>query len=586
MNRQPRLLLTILLAAAAAGTFWFYSRSVSPRPDAEPPPSVQARPARGGALVASTRSDPRSFNRLVQSQIGTEIFAQLTQGRLVRINRATWELEPWLAERWTASPDGRSYTLTLRDGLTWSDGTPFTSADVVFTFEALYDPRSPSMLVSAMTVGGKPVTVTAPDARTVVVAYAEPFGPGIRILDLVPIMPKHKLEAALKAGTFGTSWAPDTPPADMASIGPFVLARYQPAQRMVFERNPRYWRKDDQGVQLPYADRLTIEIVPDQDAELVRLQSGQTDFTQQPLRAGDIETLRPLQQQGKVQIRELGVSLEADSFIFNLRPAKWAKDPRAAWIARKEFRQAISHAVDREAFANTVFLGAAVPIYGPITPGNRDWFWPSLPRYEFSRDKAKSLLSGIGLTQRDQDEWLEDGQGQDARLSVLTFRGNSVLERSVAVIREDLRQVGIALDVVPLETNSVQQRVVGGDFEAAFVQFTASDPDPALSKDFWFSRGSAHFWNPQQPSPATDWERQMDDLMAKQSATMNPEERRRLFNEVQRLFSENLPIVYFAAPRVYIGASARLINLQPALTRPPVLWSADTLAVTPAPPAR
>ena len=119
--------------------------------------------------------------------------------------------------------------------------------------------------------------------------------------------------------------------------------------------------------------------MPDQDAELVRLQSGQIDFTQQPLRATDIETLRPLQEQGKVQIRELGVSLEADSFIFNLRPAKWAKDPRAAWVTRKEFRQAISHAVDREAFANTVFLGAAVPIHGPVTPGNRRWFWPSHP---------------------------------------------------------------------------------------------------------------------------------------------------------------------------------------------------------------
>ena len=580
MNRQPRLLLTILLAAAVAIPYWMYSRSSSAPAVATAP--AAPRPARGGALVASTRSDPRSFNRIVQSQIGTELFAQLTQGRLVRINRGTWELEPWLAERWTASPDGTSYTLTLREGLTWSDGTPFTSADVLFTFEALYDPRSSSTLVSAMTVGGKPVAVTAPDARTVVVTYAAPFGPGIRILDLLPIMPKHKLEAALKAGTFAKSWAPDTPPTDMASIGPFVLAQYQPAQRFVFERNPRYWRKDDEGVQLPYADRLTIEIVPDQDAELVRLQSGQIDFTQQPLRATDIETLRPLEQQGKVQIRELGVSLEADSFIFNLRPTKWAKDARAAWVTRKEFRQAISHAVDREAFANTVFLGAAVPIFGPITPGNKHWFWPSVPRYEFSREKAKALLATIGLTQRDQDEWLEDAQGQDARLSVLTFRGNSVLERSAAVIREDLRQVGIALDVVPLETNSIQQRVLGGDFEAALVQFTASDPDPAMSKDFWISSGSAHFWNPQQPSPATDWERQIDELMAQQSSTTNEDERRRLFNEVPRLFSENLPIVYFAAPRVYIGASARLINLQPALTRPPVMWSVDTLAVTPA----
>jgi peptide/nickel transport system substrate-binding protein len=572
--------VTILIAAAVAIPYWLYSRRADDRTPA--PHGAAARPARGGALVASTRSDPRSFNRLVQSQIGTEIFSQLTQGRLVRINRATQELEPWLAEKWTSSSDGRSHTLTLRQGVTWSDGTPFTSADVLFTFEALYDPRTASPLISAMTVGGQPVAVTAPDAGTVVMTSVTPFGPGVRILDLVPIMPRHKLQAALAAGTFAKSWAPDTSPTEMASIGPYVLAQYRPAERMVFERNPNYWRRDETGTQLPYTDRLTIEIVPDQDAELVRLQAGQIDFTQQPLRAGDIETLRPLQAQGKVEILELGVSLEADSFVFNLRPAKWASDPRASWMARKEFRQAIAHAVDREAFANTVFLGAAVPIYGPITPGNKRWFWPSLPRYEFSPDKAKALLSSIGLTQRDQDEWLEDASGADARFTVLTFRGSSVLERSAAVVRDDLRRVGIAVDIVPLETNSVQQRVLGGDFDVAFIQFTASDPDPALSKDFWLSSGSARFWNPRQSKPATEWERQMDELMAKQAGSINEDERRAHFNEVQRLFSENLPIIYFAAPRVYIGTSARLVNVIPALTRPPIMWSVDSVAVTPA----
>ena len=126
-----------------------------------------------------------------------------------------------------------------------------------------------------------------------------------------------------------------------------------------------------------------------------------------------------------------------------------------------------------------MFLGAAVPISGPVTPGNTHWFWPDVPRYEFSRDKALALLSGIGLANRDQDPWLEDAKGTEARFTLLTFRGNSVLERGAAVVGDALRQVGIAVDVVPLETNAVRQRVVGGDFEAALIQFTATDPDPA-----------------------------------------------------------------------------------------------------------
>lgn len=576
MNRQSRVLLIILIVSAVMVPSWWLRRG----DDAPATPEVAEEiPARGGSLVASSRSDPRSFNRIFQSQFATVLFALLTQGKLVRINRATEVVEPWLAERWESTPDGRTYTLTLRDGVTWSDGAPFTSADVLFSFEALYDPRTGSSLAEAMSVGGKPLGVTAPDARTVVVSFPGPFGPGIRLLDLVTIMPKHKLSHTLAEGTFAKAWAPDTPPADMVALGPFILTEYRPAQRLIFERNPRYWRRDERGVQLPYADRLTLELVPDQDAELVRLQSGQTDFMQQSLLAGDVETLRALEAQGRVKIVEVGVSLDADSFLFNLRPEKWAKDPRAAWLARKEFRQAISHAVDREAFANTVFLGAAVPVHGPITPGNRRWFWPSIPRYDFSRDKARALLAGVGLTNRDQDEWLEDEKGNDCRMTVLTFRGNRSLERGATVLRDDLRQVGIAVDVVALETNTVFQRVMGGDFDAAFIGFGASDPDPAMSKDLWHSSGGSHFWNPSQKTPATDWERQIDELMAKQSATIDEQERKRLFNEVQRIFSENLPIINFAAERVYVGTSARLINARPAPTRPPLMWSVDTLAL-------
>jgi peptide/nickel transport system substrate-binding protein len=332
-------------------------------------------------------------------------------------------------------------------------------------------------------------------------------------------------------------------------------------------------------VRLPYADRLTLEIVPDQDAEIVRLQAGQIDFMQQGLRAADIATLRPLESQGRVQVVDAGIGLDADSLVFNLRPDRWARDARSGWLPRREFRQAISHAVDREAFANTVFLGAAVPVHGPVTPGNTRWFWPSVPRYEFSTEKARGLLASIGLAQRDEDEWVEDAKGTDARLTLLTFRGNTVLERGAAVIGGDLRRVGIAVDVVPLEPNTVQQRLFAGDFDAMFVGFTASDPDPALSMDFWLSAGGSHFWHPGQNTPATDWERQIDELMTRQATRLDEAERRRLFNEVQRIFAENLPVLHFAAPRVFVGASARLVNLRVAPTRPPVMWSVDTLAL-------
>lgn len=549
-------------------------------PTAVTPASIATvTPTRGGSVVATARSDPRSFNRIMQPEIATEVFSILTLGRLVRVNRVTQEVEPWLAERWELAPDNVTYTITLRSGVAWSDGTPFSAADVLFSFAAAYDARTKSPAASTLTVGGERLAVSSPNPQTVVITYPAVFGPGIRLLDNLAIMPRHKLQPALDAGTFASAWSANTPPSELVSIGPFMLREYQPAQRLVFERNPRFWRQDQAGVQLPYLDRLTLELVADQEAEIVRLQSGEVDFLQDSIRPSDLETLRPMELQGKLEIQELGVTPNADAFVFNLRPSRWAKDGRGAWLTRKEFRQALSHAVDRESFADTVFLGAAVPIHGPVTPGNSRWFWPSIPRYEFSRDKARALLGGLGLQNRDADEWLEDERGNDVRFSMLVFRGNAVLERSATVLREDFRQVGVAIDIVPLETNAVRASVMSGDFDSALINFIVTDLDPGISKDFWVSGGGSHFWNPGQSTPATDWERQIDDLMAKQTAALDEAERKRLFIEVQRIFAEHLPVLYFAAPRVYVATSARLINLQPALIRPQVTWSADTIAV-------
>ena len=538
---------------------------------------------RGGTLVSSLRSEPRTFNRILDQAFPVDLFNILTSSKLIRVNRATRALEPGLVEKWATSPDNLSFTLTLRDGVTWSDGTPFTSADVLFTFQAIYDPKVSSVIASGLRVNGQPLKVTAPDARTVVVTLPSTFGPGIAILDNVAVLPKHKLQAALDSGRFAQALGPATPPADLVSLGPFMLKTYEAGQRMVFDRNPRYWKKDAAGIQLPYADQVVLEVVPDQNAELVRLQSGQIDMLQQQIRPEDVATLRPLVDQGRVRVIELGVGVDPDLFFFNLNSSFWEKDPRRAWITRKEFRKAISHAVDREAWANTVFLGAGVPIWGPITPGNKEWFSPNVPRYGFSVERAREVLAGIGLTNRDGDEWLEDANNTEARFTLLTYRGNSSLERGSALLREVLRPVGIAVDVVTLEQGSLQQRMLKGEFEAIMFFFSFTNLDPSMNLDLWLSSGSAHIWNLGQSKPATDWEKEIDDLMREITAEVDPVERRRLFEQVQKIFAEHLPVIYFVAPRLHMGVSGRVGGLEPAILRPQLLWNVDRITVQPAP---
>jgi peptide/nickel transport system substrate-binding protein len=569
---RSRILLIVLVIGVLVGAV------VSMRgPSA---PAGADAPRRGGQLVASVRSEPRSFNRFVVRDQTAELLAGLTQGRLVRVNRTTFDLEPWLAERWEASADGRTFTLHLRPGVTWSDGAPLTSADVLFSLEAMFAPDSGSVLGSSMTISGKPITATAPDPATVIVTYPEPFGPGVRLLDNLWILPKHKLEPALRAGTFASAWDSKTALSEIVGTGPFVLREYQPGQRVVLERNPRYWRKAADGGTLPYLDRIVLQIVPDQNAEILRLTSGDLDLTQNELRPEDYLPVKRAADQGQLRLIDLGVGPDPDAFWFCLKPEAKRRDPRFAFVQQPQFRQAISHAVDREQFAEAVFLGAAVPVWGPVTPGNPQWFSPNVPRYPYDPARAAELLRGLGLEDRNGNGTVEDTNGTEARFTVIMVRGNTAMERGAATLRDYLAKVGIALDLAPLEFGAMIERLLTSNYDAIYYRPLASDLDPAINKDMWLSSGSAHFWNLEQKTPATEWERQIDALITEQATTIDPERRRELFNQVQRIFAENLPVVYFVAPRFYYAHSARVTGTSPSVIRPPVLWSADTLSVT------
>jgi peptide/nickel transport system substrate-binding protein len=541
--------------------------------------TATSAPRRGGQLVASARGVPRSFNRLVAGDQPSDTFSMLTQGSLVRMNRATFELEPWLAEKWESTSDGRTHTLHLRKGVTWSDGTPFTSADVLFTFEAMYDKKVESVVASSVMPGGKPVEVTAPDASTVVLTYAQQSGSGVALLDMVPILPKHKLEGALKAGTFSKVWDTAATPSDIVGTGPFVLREFKPGERIVLDRNPHYWRTGADGQKLPYLDRFILQFIPEQNAELLALQAGTTDLTQSELRPDDYVPVRRAEQEGKLTLIEGGVAPDADALWFCLNPEIKKGDRRLAFVQRREFRQALSHAVDREEFARTVFLGEAVPVWGPITPGNRPWFSPNIPRYPHDLGRARELLKSIGLEDRDGNGVVETANNVEARFTVMTQRGRADYERGVAVLRDEAAKIGIAFDAVPLEYPTMIERILKCQYDAVYMRPYFSHLDPASNMDFWLSSGSTHLWNINQKTPATEWEARLDTIMLEQAATIDPERRRELFNDAQRILAENVPALYFAAPRLYFAHSRRTVGVVPSILRPPLLWNADSLSV-------
>lgn len=569
---RSRLLLIVAVIVIVTGAAALWRRGLVPQ--------GAAGPRRGGEVIAAIRAEPRSFNRLLDARQGTDMVAMLTQGRLVRLNRSSFELEPWLAETWESSSDGLTHTFHLRRGVTWSDGTPFTSADVLFTLDAIFDPAVKSVLASGLLIDGRPIRATAPDAHTVVITFPAPFGPGVHRLDGLWILPRHKLAAALEAGTFADAWSTKAPPGDIVGTGPFTIARYEPGQRLVFERNPRYWRRDSDGSALPYLERLVLEVVPDDNAQILRLESGAVDLIANELRPDDYTIAKRAADQGRLKLIELGVGPDADAFWFCLKPEAKKRDPRFAFVQQPAFRQAISHAVNREEYANTVYLGAAVPVWGPVTPGNKPWFSPDVPRYPYDPARSRELLKGLGLEDRNGNGTVEDAKGTEARFTVITQRGVTNYERGGAFVRDELAKVGIALEVAPLEFNTMIGRMLEADYDAMYYRPVLSHLDPALTTDFWLSSGTSRIWNFAQAAPATEWERRADALMAQQSAELDPARRRELFNEVQRLFAENLPVLYFAAPRLYYAHAARVTGVSPSVLRPPALWDVDRLAVT------
>lgn len=575
--RFLRLFFAIVGFAAVLG-----SACAGPKSTPEPGQNASSTPQSGGRLVATYRTEPSSFNRYVAPGAADDLVARMIHATLVRMDRATGKLEPRLARDWTSSPDGLTWVFKLQEGVTFSDGVPLTSADVVFSFRALYDLKVASEIASSLLINDKPMQARALDAHTVSIVFPSPYAPGIELLDALPILPEHKLKAALDAGTFRDAWSVTAPLTDIVGLGPFVIEEYLPGRRLVFARNPKFWRHDSAGRPMPYLDRLELQFVADQNTESLRLQAGEADVTTGGVRFEDLTSLQDLARRGKVTLQDAGVSISPDALWFNLEPGAAADRP---WLQREELRHAIAHAVNRQAIANTVFLGQAEEIAGPITTGHGEWFLPDLRPAAYDPAKATALLASIGLTDRNGDGLLDDARGRTASFALLTQKGHSVRERTAAIIKEDLRKVGLTVDLAPLEANSMRGLWRDKKYDAILYAVEFDAFDPARNMEFWLSSGSFHFWRPGQKAPATPWEAHIDDVMTRESMLLDPARRHELVADAQRVLAEHAPVLYFVAPHVTVATSARVGGVSASVLTPSVLWNAEGLFVSASPGA-
>jgi peptide/nickel transport system substrate-binding protein len=535
----------------------------------------------GGRLVIALRAEPKTLNPLVAADGPSREVIAVMQADLVHINRATQLTEPSLAKAWKVSKDGLRYVLSLRRGLRFSDGHPLDADDVLFSFRAYLDENTHSPQRDLLMVGGKAITVRRLDSYTLVFELATPYGAGERLFDGFAILPRHLLEKPLQEGRLAQVGTLSTPADQWAGLGPFRLKQYVAGQRLVLERNPYYWKADAKGNQLPYVDELVFLFVPSADAQVLRFQSGEADLISR-LGAENYSILA--KQSRGYAMTDAGPSLEYNFLFFNLNHLGGKESETArkqAWFREVKFRQAVSAAVDREAIVRLVYQGRGVPLWGPVTPGNRRWVNAALPHPGRSPERARQLLKEAGFSWKEgpgEESILVDPSGARVEFSIITSSSNADRTKMAALIQEDLRRIGMQVQVVPLEFRSLLDRVMHTkEYDACILGLASSDADPNSDINVWLSSGGTHLWNPSQTRPGTPWEAEIDRLMRQQLTTRSYKERKRLYDRVQEILDVNQPMIFLASPDVLVGAKITIGNFRPAVLEPYALWNVEQL---------
>lgn len=540
----------------------------------------------GGWLAYRLSSPPRTFNPVMaDTEASLIISTYLTNSPLISFDHDSQKYVAAIAEGWKRSDDGRTVELTLRDGLKFSDGQPITAADIVFTLVALYDKNTPSpALRDALLINGKPLEATAVDARNLRLVFPEVVAAVENYIFNIPVMPRHALEEEFKQGKFGDTWSVTTEPQKIISSGPFVIAESKPGERVVLKRNPHYWKKDAGGVQLPYLDELVIEFIGDQNNAFTRLTQNTLDILDR-VRASDYASL--IASPGSVRGFDLGAGLSTDHMWFNLndgeRNGKPLVDPlKRAWFTDSRFRRAVAHAVDRETIAKSTMQGLATPLYGFVSPGNRAWAATDLPRAEYNLDTARALLQEAGFVVKGTAEApeLHDAKGNRVEWTLLVQVENEPRKLQAAVIQEDLAKLGMRVQVAPIETQALRERMDKSfDYDAILMGITLTDFEPSSYGNILPSSAATHQWHPLQEKPATDWEAKIDELFAQQAKEPDPAKRREQFREIQRLMGEQMPIIPIVARHLISAANTRVGNYRPSAILPFSLWNAEELFI-------
>ena len=533
----------------------------------------------GGIFVLNETTQPTTFNPQVPNNVSTSVLLTRLLTPLLAFDPSSQTYEPALARSWEISEDNKSYTFYLRRGVLWSDGSPFTADDVIFTFDCILteieDPESgnlrpkyPSRYYKQYLINVEKLRYTKVDDYTVRFDLPTVYGPFIYDIRQ-PILPKHKLYASFEDGSFTKQWSTQVAiesPEEIVGTGPFTIFSYKPGERLVLTPNPHYWKIDQSGQRLPYLDYFILKFVSESNTAVAHFATGKSDAS--GVGASDNIWVKEAAETYGFTLHDRGPSSSVNFFWFNQhRGIDKAGKPylsphKLRWFTDKRFRQAVQYATNRQGIINALLFGKGDPLTSIIAPAQGKWHNPDLPRYDYDPEKARDLLSESGFYWDAQGK-LFDREGILVEFTLLLVESASFDTIGVTFV-ENMKALGLSVKMERCDFATLLRRTDDTfNYDMTMLGWGSPDAsyDPSGSKALFLSSGQFHQWYPEQSEPATEWEARIDELIGLQERTLDEATRVAYMHEVQAILAEELPLLYGFTPYGYVGVKNKWRNV-------------------------
>ncbi|MCL2809783.1 MAG: ABC transporter substrate-binding protein [Treponema sp.] len=524
----------------------------------------------GGTWFSTVIDDPKSFNMLIAEQdSSTRLIVSRMTDYLFDYDTVKREWKPRIASYQIILNEQNNtmqVVVTLRDDLYWSyynsnRKVKVTSDDVIFWYDEI---RGDSAMESSGYYGqfiempnGNRERITIRKIDDLRFAFHFPIIVAEPILTLnMEFGPRFIYEPAKRNGgaeavrnLYNISINPQTIP----SMGEWFLVEYTPGQRLVYKRNPDYWKTDSIGISIPYPEEMIIRVIPDETTRSLLFLEGNVDsYTLRP------EDINPFvnNNDGSYSIFNSEGALNANFWTFNQNPVNNNK-PQYEWFTKKEFRQAMSCLLHRERINIQVYRGLSQSKLS-IFPEPNPFYNPSITlQYLYDTQRAISLLSSIGIN-RDSDGIMRDSKGRQIEFDLTISSDRVVIQDTASIIMDELSKVGIKVNIRVLNFQLlVQQLFETFDWDSMIMGLSGSGIFPSQGSNTWRSSGNLHLWHPNQLTPATEWEARIDNLYNEGLYTLDKTRAKEIWDEFQSILLEQCPLIYLMRPRNFWALNNR-----------------------------